>query len=490
MRRALCRFRPERSRGGGSLSHESGALPGSNPRTLKKGDWRVDGLIPSHEAIHAPPACELDNTPRRLIRKSNHLTRWEEAIAKKVRLSRNRLSLLKLIVTPWVLWSLIAAPGPLLPMLGFAVFGALDALDALVAQTQQQTTRFGRILDRLTDYPLLFGVAILSSEIVPAGPLFLKLGFDIVLFAQFSFWRGTTENRLRTGLNYATVLAVACCGRQWIPELFNESIVTALLWLSASFGGTIILHNARLFQRRFIADLLSMSNLCCGLLSIHFASVAQFPTSLLLLLAGAGFDGLDWAAARRFDGTSFGVYSDDIADAVNYGIAPGFALYFAVGGLQGFVLGGFFTLFTLSRLAYFTLNKTDADPGYFSGTPRTVGGILALCAAILFPTQPALIGLSVGAAVTLMVSFQSRYAHLERWLSSARRPLAQLAPCVLLLIAGHIFWSVTGAVAVIFAGNLLYGFWPTLESACHIAQRRLVARGRDPRTVDEQPASA
>ncbi len=43
---------------------------------------------------------------------------------------------------------------------------------------------------------------------------------------------------------------------------------------------------------------------------------------------GCLFDGFDGAAARKWGGTRFGVYSDDIADGVNYGIAPGFALFF------------------------------------------------------------------------------------------------------------------------------------------------------------------
>ena len=64
-------------------------------------------------------------------------------------------------------------------------------------------------------------------------------------------------------------------------------------------------------------------NALCGVASIYFATQGRIETSLLLLLVGAAFDGLDGAAARKWGGTRFGVYSDDIADGINYAIAPG-----------------------------------------------------------------------------------------------------------------------------------------------------------------------
>ena len=99
------------------------------------------------------------------------------------------------------------------------------------------------------------------------------------------------------------------------------------------------------------------------------------------------FDGFDGAAARKFGGTRWGVYSDDVADAVNYGIAPGVALYFVLGGIQGWVVGAFYGLFTISRLVFFTLNKKYSDPEYFSGVPSTMGALVVLCSILLFENQ-------------------------------------------------------------------------------------------------------
>ncbi len=53
-----------------------------------------------------------------------------------------------------------------------------------------------------------------------------------------------------------------------------------------------------LLQKRYLADALSGANLVCGLLGMLAAAHDRLEVSLLFLLAGAAFDGLDGAAAR------------------------------------------------------------------------------------------------------------------------------------------------------------------------------------------------
>src|SRR5690606_23269026 len=187
----------------------------------------------------------------------------------------------------------------------------------------------------------------------------------------------------------------------WLPTVFTPTFVGGLLWLSAVFSALVVLYNLRVLQKRFIADALSAMNLACGIWSIVLASDDHFFSSLVLLIVGAAFDGFDGAAARRWGGTRFGVYSDDIADGINYGIAPGAAVYFATSSLEGALLGGFFATFTIGRLVYFTLNKTNADPNYFSGVPSTSGGLITLCGVILFHDNLLLLGAMVGVACSL-----------------------------------------------------------------------------------------
>src|SRR5262245_7122958 len=118
--------------------------------------------------------------------------------------------------------------------------------------------------------------------------------------------------------------------------------------------------------KRFIADALSATNLACGIGSAACAIAGRFEVCLLLLIIGAICDGFDGMAARRWGGTRWGVLSDDIADGVNYGIAPGVALACAIHGPEGLLLGILFSVFTISRLVFFTLAKNVADPNFFS----------------------------------------------------------------------------------------------------------------------------
>lgn len=154
----------------------------------------------------------------------------------------------------------------------------------------------------------------------------------------------------------------------------------------------------------------------CGAASIVCAAHGRVDVSLLLLLLGAVFDSLDGAAARRFGGTRFGVLADDVADAVSYAVAPGVAIAHVVDGVAGTVVGVVFVALTVTRLVYFTLRKGQPgdDPRHFRGMPSTVGGVVALAAAILFPVQPALVAFVAGMAVVLMVSFDAGFLHLGR----------------------------------------------------------------------------
>ncbi len=62
----------------------------------------------------------------------------------------------------------------------------------------------------------------------------------------------------------------------------------------------------------------------------------------------------------------------------------GVALFFIIGGWQGAVSGLLYSFFTISRLVFFTLNKAVSDPNFFCGVPSTIGGLMVLCALILF----------------------------------------------------------------------------------------------------------
>jgi len=213
---------------------------------------------------------------------------------------------------------------------------------------------------------------------------------------------------------------------------------------------------------RFLADALSFGNLVCGLASIAFAVAERFELSLGALLLGSVLDGLDGLAARRFGGTRFGVYADDIADGVNYGLAPGVALAFALEGAAGTFVGAFFAVFTISRLVYFTLVVDTGDPRFFPGVPSTIGGLVALSSIIVFDGEPALVGLAVGVACAQMVSFKTHYRHLGRALASREMPRRFAAAGFGVLVLAGLALGVRFAAALILIASFVYGLLPSL----------------------------
>lgn len=253
---------------------------------------------------------------RRLVPKPRWLIELEAALARAISVHPHWLSAAKLLLlTPLFYLGLsgtvpaLSSPWVILP--AFALFAALDYLDGVVARGRGLESGFGRVFDRATDYPVLLLFAAYAYASVPRLPLVLKLGFDVLLLVLFLLGRGSTENRLRTTLSYTALVGLLFVSRGWLPEVFTVHLISGLLWLGAGFSAMVALYNLRILQKRFIADGLSALNLGCGVWSIALASQGQFVASLVLLIVGAAFDGFDGAAARRWGGTRFGVYSDD-----------------------------------------------------------------------------------------------------------------------------------------------------------------------------------
>ncbi|MCO7223943.1 CDP-alcohol phosphatidyltransferase family protein [Pleionea sp. CnH1-48] len=413
---------------------------------------------------------ESNTSPRKsMVHKPQWLSQWEAWIGQRIAVHPNILSAIKLfVVTPLLFLSLkqvdVLPNSSELIFALFLVFCGLDYLDGIVARERDLDTHFGRIFDRLTDYPLLFIVSWQCVDSIPLWLLISKVALDSLLFIQYLLKKGTTENRIRTTLSYTALIALLFFSQGWAENVITYDLVVILLLVNITFSLVVILYNARILQSRFIADMLSLANLLCGFASMYFAAQLRFDISLLLLLVGALFDGLDGAAARKWGGTRFGVYSDDIADGVNYGVAPGVALYYAFGGVEGAIVGAFFSIFTISRLVFFTFNKSNDDPEYFRGVPSTVGGLVVLCALILFLESPLIAGALVGVAMVLMVSFDAYYRHLGRAISSRRkRYLFGLPIYSLVLILGSFIWGSKISIALLLALVLIYGLTPAAK---------------------------
>ena len=99
-----------------------------------------------------------------MVHKPEWLSQWETWIGQRVAVHPNILSAIKLfVVTPLLFLSLkqvdVLPNSSELIFALFLVFCGLDYLDGIVARERDLDTHFGRIFDRLTDYPLLFIVS-------------------------------------------------------------------------------------------------------------------------------------------------------------------------------------------------------------------------------------------------------------------------------------------------------------------------------------------
>jgi CDP-diacylglycerol--serine O-phosphatidyltransferase len=403
---------------------------------------------------------------------TNWMERFEARLGAAFPLHPNLVSLVKmLVILPLILLCMRQdSPARILLAL-FLVFGLLDYLDGALARARSQTTSAGRILDHLTDYPLLLVISYQCRSLLPIGILSGKLLLDLAVVVLNVLGKEKSESRLRTGLNYATLLAMLLLSLGLNPKPGSSVWVVQLLVINMAYTAIVALYRVNVLHKRFIADALSGANLLCGVFSMHSAYHGHFSFSLLFLMLGAAFDGFDGAAARKWGGTRWGVYSDDVADAVNYAIAPGVALYLALGGSSGAVLGIAYSVFTVSRLVYFTLNKSYGDPDFFCGVPSTVGGIISLCSIILFLRAPAILGLMVGAACMLMVSFDTHYRHLGRALAHNRRIIYGMPSAIILLLIANAVSYQAGPAAVILAAGIIYGLLPTLAHLKNLARR-------------------
>lgn len=331
--------------------------------------------------------------------------------------------------------------------------------------------------------PLSLSALWLARDHIPEWLLFTKGLLDLLIVALWAFGRGRKQTRLNIMLSSTTLFALCCLSYQFAGRLITPTTTQALLMIHVVYSVVIFASQLGLLQKRFIADALSFSNLLCGVASMHAASHGAYNTSLLYLLLGAAFDGFDGAAARKFGGTRWGVYSDDVADGVNYGIAPGVALYYLLGGseghIEGLVIGSFYAIFTLSRLIFFTLNKDESDPNYFAGIPSPVGGMIVMCSVVLFQGQPTWVGFLTGVACAQMVSFSTSYRHLGRAFSRAERTRKVLWGAPVYLIAfllGTVIWGARGAATVVLSGALMYGFLPSALSFVRLIKAEETSR--------------
>lgn len=166
---------------------------------------------------------------------------------------------------------------------------------------------------------------------------------------------------------------------------------------------------------RMLPNIITMTALCTGLTAIHFGMSARWELAVASILIAGLLDGIDGRVARMLGvSTGFGAELDNLADFVNFGVAPALLTYFyALKSWRnigwGFCL--FFSACGALRLARFLSQDASPFPPMFSvGVPITIGALLALLPLVwtfVFPDllpPPAVFALFMFLTSLLMIS--------------------------------------------------------------------------------------
>jgi CDP-diacylglycerol--serine O-phosphatidyltransferase len=135
-----------------------------------------------------------------------------------------------------------------------------------------------------------------------------------------------------------------------------------------------------------IADIFTIGNLCCGILSILLAIDGFFDLSALLLFLAVVLDVFDGKIAGLMHQKNlFGKQIDSMSDLVSFGVAPALLFYsLSSPGTLGIIVALLFVVCGMLRLARYNISEEAG----FEGVPITVNGVLFPVLFLLFSSFP------------------------------------------------------------------------------------------------------
>jgi len=219
---------------------------------------------------------------------------------------------------------------------------------------------------------------------------------------------------------------------------------------------------------RYLApNALSAANIACGFAAVAVAADGRFEASVYLLVLAIVLDSFDGAVARWLSATSrFGQEMDSFSDALSFGAAPAFLLFFAflrpLGG-WGLAVCLVYLLAAILRLARFNLTSdAHVKDSRTIGVPTPVAASYIM-AAVLMRDQ-----LETGVMVVVGLAFAGLM------LSRIRLP----NPKGKTLITGMLMVGAANYLLVVFLPSwYTIGWWNTwnvvILVAAHAQERRL-----------------
>ena len=122
----------------------------------------------------------------------------------------------------------------------------------------------------------------------------------------------------------------------------------------------------------------TLGNLFFGVFAIISAQRGQFMWAGWCIVLGGIMDALDGRVARMTKtGSRFGVELDSLVDAISFGVAPAFIMYFAVLNREGWawLLCFIYIACAVMRLARFNVEQGGRAKSQFHGMPSPAAGM-------------------------------------------------------------------------------------------------------------------
>ena len=147
---------------------------------------------------------------------------------------------------------------------------------------------------------------------------------------------------------------------------------------------------------RLMPNIITLSSLCITLTAVRFSMVSEYVLACSLLLFAGFLDGMDGRLARFLNSSSdFGAQLDSLVDFVNFGVVPGFIVYFWInsyGDIFGldWAMVLIYAVCAAIRLARFNVDLNDKKTNpiiqkyFFKGIPAPVGAALSMLPMVLY----------------------------------------------------------------------------------------------------------
>jgi CDP-diacylglycerol--glycerol-3-phosphate 3-phosphatidyltransferase/CDP-diacylglycerol--serine O-phosphatidyltransferase len=321
----------------------------------------------------------------------------------------------------WQLWVVLI----------YIVICITDFFDGWVARRLGIVSDIGKVLDPLADkIVVLVLLPLLEMQVISSFPVFIILAreFAIMGLRVVSAKNGVIIAATKSG-KIKTILTLPVCGillgrapvtevanlplplvplnllRRWVFSwpgwVFNLliwSVVIVTVWSFLDYFGTFIWqqyvnkagNDAKQAKKQLLSIVpttITTLNMICGFAGIIFCFLGYYDLTVLLVLTGLIFDGLDGNIARKLGVSSgFGAKLDSRADTICFGLAPAVLIYFTLSSynfassqIVAALFGALYPLSVIYRLKRFD-KKGHSD--YFEGLPSPIAASFIVLGSI------------------------------------------------------------------------------------------------------------